>query len=216
MTASLSVSHLKWHFLLTFVTLPLALAWIKPHGVIYSILWILTLIGLWVLRKYHGYRFREDWNFAALDRTAIRFIVLRFLPFALFLLLFAGWMIPERMFTLPLERPLRWIIVMIWYPLLSVFPQELLFRSFFFRHYAPWLRSPKLMVFVNAFAFGWVHIVLHNWVAVAFSFVGGLLFADTYRRTRSLAAVCFEHALYGCFIFTIGLGWYFYHGLAVR
>ena len=45
---------------------------------------------------------------------------------------------------------------------------------------------------------------------------GGLFFADTYAKTRSLAAVYFEHALYGCYLFTIGLGFYFYHGNAVR
>ena len=36
------------------------------------------------------------------------------------------------------------------------------------------------------------------------------MFATTYQRYRSLALVCLEHAIYGCLIFTLGLGWYFY------
>ena len=36
-----------------------------------------------------------------------------------------------------------------------------------------------------------------------------------YARTRSALVAALQHAAFGCFVFTIGLGWYFYHG-AVR
>jgi len=39
-----------------------------------------------------------------------------------------------------------------------------------------------------------------------------LLFAARYAETGSLATSSFEHALYGCWLFTVGLGQYFYHG----
>jgi membrane protease YdiL (CAAX protease family) len=42
--------------------------------------------------------------------------------------------------------------------------------------------------------------------------VGGLLFAHTYWKTRSLLVSAIEHALYGCLLYTIGLGRFFYHG----
>jgi hypothetical protein len=42
--------------------------------------------------------------------------------------------------------------------------------------------------------------------------IGGWFFAETYARTRSMRLVWLEHALYGCLVFTIGLGDYFYHG----
>lgn len=58
-------------------------------------------------------------------------------------------------------------------------------------------------------------MVLQNWLAVAMTMAGGGLFAWRYDRSRSLAAVWVEHALWGCLIFTIGLGRYFYLG-AVR
>ncbi len=66
------------------------------------------------------------------------------------------------------------------------------------------------MIIANALAFGYMHAVFRNPLAVVLALAGGALFAHTYDRTRSLCAVCFEHALYGCFIYTIGLGRYFY------
>jgi hypothetical protein len=48
-----------------------------------------------------------------------------------------------------------------------------------------------------------------------FCAIGGVFFARTYTARPSLALVVAEHALYGCFLFTLGLGHYFYHG-AIR
>jgi len=43
--------------------------------------------------------------------------------------------------------------------------------------------------------------------------MGGVLIAKTYQDTESLIISSIEHALYGTFIFTIGLGKYFYYGV---
>ena len=69
-----------------------------------------------------------------------------------------------------------------------------------------------MMVIASAVAFGFVHIVFLNPIAVGLSVVGGVLFALTYLRTRSLLMAAIEHGLYGCLIFTVGLGRYFFHG----
>ena len=42
--------------------------------------------------------------------------------------------------------------------------------------------------------------------------VGGYLFARTYARSESTLMVSLEHALWGDFLFTVGLGWYFWGG----
>jgi membrane protease YdiL (CAAX protease family) len=68
------------------------------------------------------------------------------------------------------------------------------------------------MILTSTLAFSFMHIVLLNWIAPLFTLVGGLLFAATYRRSRSLLTAGFEHALFGCFNFTLGLGVYFYNG----
>jgi membrane protease YdiL (CAAX protease family) len=69
-------------------------------------------------------------------------------------------------------------------------------------------------VAASAFAFGYAHIIFLNWIAVAMTTFGGFLFARDYTRHRSLSLVCLEHALYGCLIFTVGLGRFFYSGAA--
>jgi len=47
---------------------------------------------------------------------------------------------------------------------------------------------------------------------VALCVLGGVLFGWSYERGRSLAAAWLEHGLYGCAVFTLGLGWLFYGG----
>jgi membrane protease YdiL (CAAX protease family) len=42
---------------------------------------------------------------------------------------------------------------------------------------------------------------------------GGLLFAFTYLRSRSTLLVAAEHALYGDFVFTVGIGGMFVNGV---
>ena len=45
------------------------------------------------------------------------------------------------------------------------------------------------------------HIFVINWVAPLLGILGGLLFALTYSKTKSLLLVSFEHALYGNTLF---------------
>jgi membrane protease YdiL (CAAX protease family) len=101
------------------------------------------------------------------------------------------------------------------YPIFSVYPQGLIYRAFFFHRYHSLLRLDPaardwLMILLSAATFALMHILFHNWIALALTFPGGILFARRYIDTRSLCVSSLEHALYGCFLFTIGLGQYFY------
>lgn len=117
---------------------------------------------------------------------------------------------PERLLELPREQPLLWMGVMLGYPLLSVLPQELIYRVYFFHRYADAVGSPRVLFLLSALAFGYVHVLYGAWISVLLTLVGGVLFGVTYLRTRSIWLVSLEHALYGCFLFTVGLGRYFY------
>lgn len=121
---------------------------------------------------------------------------------------------PDSLFDLPRERPLIWLLVLVFYPLVSVYPQELLFRAFLFQRYGPVFGAGTGMVAASAAAFGFAHLIFGSWLSVVLSAAAGWLFAERYRRTRSLLTVSVEHALYGCLVFTIGLGDYFFHGAA--
>lgn len=211
-------SATRWRLfecLLIFILLPLTVVLTKPTAAIFIILWLLAALCMETLKHYHGgWDFKSEWHWAGFDEAAMKRILLRFVPLAVGLGWLAAKLAPTDLFELPMERPLVWLAVMLLYPILSILPQELIYRSFFLRRYTPLLRDPMRARIACALSFGWMHIIMMNWVAILLSVIGGLLFADTYQRTRSLAAVCFEHALYGCFVFTVGLGRFFFHGNA--
>lgn len=198
-----------------FLVTPALIAWVKPLGYVCAILWGLMAYCGYILNRDHGWSLRADWNRAAFTPAVRKRILLCFIPFALFLTIFTLYRVPQLFLSLPATRPELWVSIMLLYPPLSVLPQEIIGRCFFLRRYAPLMRE-KTLIIVSAAAFGWMHFIMQNWEAVAFSAVGGWLFADTYTRTRSLCAVFWEHTLYGCFIFTIGLGYFFYHGNAMH
>jgi len=126
------------------------------------------------------------------------------------------WVVePDSLFSLIRERPMLWLLIVFAYPLLSVLPQELIFRVYLFEvHAGAWSKKPWLAMGVSALFFAWMHIVFTGWFAVVTTLAGGLLLADTYVRARAkpgvLWVVALEHSLYGLAMFTVGLGKYFF------
>lgn len=119
---------------------------------------------------------------------------------------------PELFLRFPRESPRMWAIVMIFYPVFSVYPQELIFRAFLFHRYQPLFGSTRNLVIVSAIAFGIAHLFFANLWAPVLSTIGGWVFARTYARSASTLQATIEHGLWGDVLFTLGLGWYFYGG----
>jgi len=155
------------------------------------------------------------WNARDLGRRLFRACI-PFVVVAPLLLLATALFEPDRLFGFVRRRPVVWAVVMVLYPILSAYPQGLVYRTFVFQRYGAVFSGRWATIVSSAVAFSFVHIVFHNWVAPALSFVGGLLFAWTYETTRSSLVATVQHALFGCYLFTIGLGWYFYHGAVGR
>src|SRR5208337_1405748 len=138
------------------------------------------------------------------------------------LTIFAYERYPQSFLSFPRSNTSLWLLVMAFYPLISVTTQELVYRVFFFHPYAAALNGAGwLAIAVNAMLFATMHAILFasrgsmfHWEAVTFSLIGGLIFAYRFVKTRSLLAVWLEHALYGDLIFTIGLGRFFFTGVA--
>ncbi len=120
--------------------------------------------------------------------------------------------LPDRLFALPRHQPLLWAAIVVGYPLLSVYPQEIIFRAFLLRRYEPVFGTGVAATAASALAFGFAHIIFGSVVSVVLTVFGGALFAHRYRRTRSVLIVSVEHAAYGLLIFTVGLGDLFYQG----
>lgn len=139
-----------------------------------------------------------------------RTILVRFTAFALVSLISVLLFTPENVFILPRERSGLWILIMLLYPLWSAFPQELIYRGWFFHRYTALIQNEKLFIILNAALFSFSHIIFNNLLALILTFGGGILFAYTYRNSKSLWVVFIEHMLYGNWIFTVGIGQYFY------
>jgi hypothetical protein len=110
------------------------------------------------------------------------------------------------LFFVPKNHPLLFIGILFVYSLLSVWPQEVIYRTFFFRRYESLFRSKSLFIFVNAVLFSLAHLFFKNTLVLILTFFGGLLFASTFLKFRSTTMVSIEHALYGNWLFTVGMG----------
>jgi len=155
---------------------------------------------------------RGDWfQWRAPGREWVHMLVRFAIAIPLFILIV--WLAqPDALFSLPRERPRIWLLVMVIYPLVSVYPQEIVFRAFFFCRYRLLFGEGIGMLAASSLAFAFAHITFHNWVAVALTLPGGVLFARSYQRTKALLFVGCEHALYGGLVFTVGLGRYLLEG----
>ncbi|MFC2084847.1 type II CAAX prenyl endopeptidase Rce1 family protein [Bacteroidota bacterium] len=95
------------------------------------------------------------------------------------------------------ERFWIWLLVMLLHPIFSAYPQELIYRTFFFHRYKILFKSEKLKIWMSTFSFSFLHIIYDSWIAVILTFVGDYIFSLTYSRTKSLAIVSLEHGIYG-------------------
>jgi len=177
-------------------------------------LWILSSACLAVLLGAKDFDRRRLW-----DANRLRPRLLRALAPLLFaapslvlaILLFA----PERLFDMIRQRPALWLSLVILYPVVSVYPQGLVYRAFIFHRYRALFHRRWMRIAASALAFSMVHVIFENWIAPVLTLIGGVLFAWTYASTRSSLVASLQHALFGLLMFTIGLGGYFLYAIAV-
>ncbi len=117
---------------------------------------------------------------------------------------------PNQLFIMPLEHTWRWLGVMAFYPVFSGITQELLFRGYFMDRYKPLFANPWVLIVVNGVLFGLAHLMFGHWLTVGLSTIGGFIYAWVYHRYKSLLLVSLVHGLIGNWLFTVGLGQYFY------
>jgi CAAX amino terminal protease family. len=139
-------------------------------------------------------------------------IIIRWIFASLILLIITFYFFNEKFFIIQNNKPEILWKIMILYPIFSALPQEFIFCKFFFYRYKSIFKSNNNLVISSALFFAITHILFLNFIAPILSFIGGLLFANTYNKHRSLLLVSIEHGLYGNTLFFIGLGWYFWGG----
>lgn len=210
-----SRSLLSVEFALLFLLGPVGMyLFAGTRSVIYAALLLTTLYAVVQTRRMPGFSWAGLWHGAgwAPRRRARAFLL--FLACAAALTAATLLLSPGRLLQFPRQRPGLWAAVMLLYPILSVVPQEMIFRSFFMTRYQTLFPGRAVLVAMSGVCFGLSHLILNNWIAPIFTTVGGTIFAYGFSCHRSLKWASVEHALYGCFVFTIGIGWYFYTGNA--
>jgi len=112
----------------------------------------------------------------------------------------------ETLFVMVRKNPVMWIGISLFYSIFSVYPQEFIYRSFFFMRYEHLFKRKYILIAVNAVIFSLGHVGFRNLLVLVLTLVGGFIFAITYYKTKSLLFTSIEHALYGSWLFTVGMG----------
>ncbi len=185
------------------VPLVLMKKWIPLHPLVVGAM----IAGgcLMLLLRDRTFDVRQLWNRQDLARRLVAILPLWLLSAAVLAGMLAIYS-PNRLLSLPLNYPGVWLAIVLAYPFISVYPQEVIYRAFFFHRYKPIAGDGWGMIALSAAAFAWMHIRFGNWVAIALCLAGGLFFSYRYYKTRSLLVTSIEHAIYGQLVFTIGLG----------
>ena len=213
MTSRAKRCYLIGEFLILFVAVPAVLFLFRKVIAQKVVVIILLSAGPCSLYLLIGNRFPRQ-AFLQTDRWRqhLIWISITFMPLALVMTVCAVYFMADHLFVFPKESPAFWGLLLVSYPVLAAYPQEIIFRGFFFRRYRTLFSRRLTMILVSSLCFGWAHLMYANWVAPLLSGLGGVLFAYRYLRTKSLLMVGIEHGLWGNFLFTVGIGWYFYSG----
>ncbi len=199
-----SIRYRLIEFFIVFIIVPISF-------VLNFQLWMKLSIGLlgfiyiiYVLLKVENNKFkiRQHINWTQFwQRTAVKFLAIAFITIAYMYVVDYS-----NLFIVIQSKPLLWATILFVYSVFSVYPQELIYRTFFFQRYESLFRNNALFIMVNAALFSLAHIFFKNTLVMIFTFIGGVLFALTFKKTKSTLLVSIEHAIYGCWLFTVGMG----------
>jgi membrane protease YdiL (CAAX protease family) len=201
--------YLLSEFVLLFLFFPLLLLFegdlVNPS----SVLLPLVILIFIVLRFQTDFTWKELWHFPVTWTN-----LMLHLGIALFVsMLLLGWVYyfdRDNLFNLPSGNWKLWLFVSVFYPLFSVFTQEIIFRTYIFRRYERLFGNGVQIILISALVFSFAHIFYFHPVSLVLTFFLGLYLGLIYQKTRSVLFASFMHGLYGNMVFTIGLGHYFW------
>ncbi|WP_303315255.1 CPBP family intramembrane glutamic endopeptidase [Flavivirga abyssicola] len=191
-------------FLIIFILLPISFAidysiklkmGIGIIGFIY-IIYVLLRVEKKQFKMAPNLKWRIFWKQTILKLAVIAILTTLFV-----------WLTDSKLlFNVLINKPKLWLFILFIYSFFSVYPQEIIYRTFYFQRYKDLFKNEVLFIFVNAIIFSLGHIFFKNSLVIVLTFFGGVLFAITYKNTQSTLLVSLEHAIYGCWLFTVGMG----------
>lgn len=205
-------TRLAAEFAMLFLVVPVGIAVALPPSAMFPILFAFTAIGLLLLHWTPGFAWHQ------LLRGRVNWVAV--VAFGLITLAVGYGVIrcaaPGAEFALARQNPVFLAVIFLLYPVLSALPQEILYRSLFFRRYGVLLPSKNAAILLNAALFSLAHLMYWSWIVAAMTFTGGLVFAFAYEVRRSFPFALALHTAAGWAVFAVGLGVFFYSGNVVR
>ena len=154
--------------------------------------------------------FDKSFSFTSLRKKIDwKFIIIFSLIFLSLSFLYVILVDKDLLFIFPKTNFELWLLVILIYPFLSVIPQEIVYRVFFFQRYFPNERSFYFLTLLNMIVFSYGHIVFNNVHAILITAIVSPIFTYAYLK-KSFFTCVILHALGGQIIFTLGLGKYFF------
>lgn len=194
----------KLEFFFIFLIIPSTIFFLDSSIIIFLTLYLVSIFSLAILYFDKTFLFTSlkkkiDWKF-----VIIFSVIFFFLGFFYVLLVDKNLL-----FIFPKTNFKLWLIVIFIYPFLSVIPQELVYRVFFFQRYFPNINRFYFPVFLNLVVFAYGHLVFSNMHAIIITAIVSPIFTYAYLKKSFLTCVIL-HTLGGQIIFTLGLGKYFF------
>jgi hypothetical protein len=210
----------RWvELVVLYAVAPLTITWaagrFSYRGAMAPLLWVASALATVVLFFDPSFD-RNVLYHLPLGDPYVRVVALRFSFFAVPLLLLGRWLAPDDYLRFLRRRPGLWFAFALLYPALSVLPQGILYRVFFFNRYGPLFESRPALLVAGALAFSFGHVIFRNVPALVITAVGGAMFLETYLHTHSMLLAAAEHGAYGIVAFTAGLGRFLYLGSRAR
>lgn len=199
-----SKKYLIIEFIILFILVPILL--VLPIASVFKIFPVVSgfVYLLFILYQYTGFKINipSKKNFISF----LRFFIPRLVPVLVLGYLYIYLTNPDELFGVIMNDPGLWVTILFVYSFVSVLPQELIYRTFFFHRYTQLVKNKYFFIFLNAFVFSISHMFLRSWFVLLITFFGGIMFALTYKKTQSTWLVSLEHAVYGLWLFTVGIG----------
>ena len=208
-------TRLRAEFLLFYIGVPLVTAVFLPPSWMFPVLFAMTGGGLVLLAVTPGFHWRELAEGS--NHVSWRLVLIVGLATAILGTVIIQWTAPQAFLFLIRTNPQLMLMIALLYPILSALPQEIVFRPLFFRRYGPILPAQRSRaILLNSGIFSFAHLMYWSWIVAAMTFVGGLIFAKSYRVRGSFAEAVIAHSVAGVVIFALGLGVFFYSGNVTR
>ena len=200
-------------YVLIFFGVPLALFFTRnilmPSLILYPV-----LILIFVILHYNkSFTWHEliRWQ---ISKYSLKFNLAIIVLSSLLLFISVIVFIPDKLLNLPRNNIAIWVRICIFYPIFSAYSQEIIFRTFLFRRYRKLFSRPAYFILASGICFGFAHILYFNWISVGLSMVLGFYLSSIYLKTKSVLFTTLIHSILGNFVFTIGLGEYFWLEMA--